>query len=78
VADKLFRPLFALFADTYTNTAHRFIAEGEYVVIESRGKVTTRSGKPYHNQYCQVCRLVDGKIVELIEYCETALVDAAL
>jgi ketosteroid isomerase-like protein len=78
VSEKLFRPLFALFADTYTNTAHRVLADGEYVVVESRGKVTTKAGKPYHNHYCQVFRLLDSKIVEVVEYCDTALIDAAL
>jgi len=56
----------------------RIIADGEYVVVESRGKVTTKAGKPYHNQYCQVFRLIDDKIVEVVEYCDTALIDAVL
>jgi ketosteroid isomerase-like protein len=78
VIDELLRPLFAQFADQYTNTAHRFIAEGEYVVVECRGRVTTKSGKPYHNSYCWVCRFADGKLQELTEYMDTALVAAAL
>jgi len=78
VLDTLLRPLFAQFADQYTNTAHRFIAEGEYVVVECRGRVTTKSGKPYHNSYCWVCRIADGKLKELTEYMDTALVEAAL
>jgi ketosteroid isomerase-like protein len=78
VLDTLLRPLFAQFADQYTNTAHRFIAEGEYVVVECRGRVTTKSGKPYHNSYCWVCRIADGKLVELTEYMDTALVASAL
>ena len=32
--------------------AHRFIAEGEYVVIEHSGRNTTPDGRPYHNKYC--------------------------
>ena len=78
VLDTLLRPLFAQFADQYTNTAHRVIAEGEYVVVECRGRVTTESGKPYHNSYCLVCRIADGKLEELTEYMDTALVEAAL
>jgi uncharacterized protein (TIGR02246 family) len=78
VRDKLLRPLYARFADTYTNQAHRFIADGDYVVVECRGKVTTTSGKPYNNTYCFVCRLADGKLRELTEYMDTELAASAL
>ena len=74
----LLKPLGDRFSDTYKNEAHRFIAEGEYVVVECRGKVTTKSGLPYHNTYCMVCRLVDGKLSELIEYMDTELAASAL
>ena len=78
VLTELLRPLFAQFADQYTNTAHRFIAEDDYVVVECRGRVTARSGKPYNNTYCWVCRVADGKLQELTEYLDTELVTAAL
>jgi len=74
--DELFGPLFALFADTYTSTARRFIADDDLVVVECQGRVTTKTGKPYHNTYCMIYRLADGKIKEITEYCDTALVDA--
>jgi len=73
----LMRPLFAQFADQYINTAQTFIAEGDRVV-ECRGKVTTKSGKPYDNQYCWVCRLEGGKLKEVIEYMDTELVAKVL
>jgi uncharacterized protein len=78
VITELLRPLFAQFADQYTNTAHRFIAEDDYVVIECRGRVTTKSGAPYNNTYCWICRVADGKLQELTEYLDTELVTAAL
>lgn len=78
VLNDLLRPLFAQFADQYTNTAHRFIAEGEFVVVECRGRVTTKAGKPYNNVYCWVCRIADGKLRELTEYMDTELVARAL
>jgi uncharacterized protein len=78
VLNELLRPLFARFADQYTNTAHRFIAEDDYVVVECRGRVTTKSGTPYNNTYCWVCRVADGKLQELTEYLDTELVTAAL
>jgi ketosteroid isomerase-like protein len=78
VLAELLSPLFAQFADQYTNTAHRFIAEDDYVVVECRGRVTTKSGTPYNNTYCWVCRVADGKLRELTEYLDTELVTAAL
>jgi uncharacterized protein len=78
VIAELLGPLFAQFADQYTNTAHRFIAEDDYVVVECRGRVTTKSGTPYNNAYCWVCRVADGKLQELTEYLDTELVTAAL
>ena len=78
VIDELMRPLFARFANTYTNEATRFIAEDDFVVVECRGKVTTKSGKPYDNHYCYVCRLADGQLRELTEYMDTELATSAL
>ncbi|WP_460066156.1 nuclear transport factor 2 family protein [Streptomyces sp. YKOK-I1] len=78
VLNELFRPLLAQFADTYTNTAQRFIAAGEYVVVECRGRATTIDGKPYHNTYCWVCHIKDGMLQALTEYCDTDLISRAL
>jgi ketosteroid isomerase-like protein len=74
----LMRPLFSRFATRYMNTATRFIAEDDYVVIECRGNVTTKSGQPYNNTYCYVCRMKDGRLQELTEYMDTDLVVRAL
>jgi ketosteroid isomerase-like protein len=74
VLTELLRPLTSQFADRYTNTADRFIAEGDYVVVECRGHVTTKAGAPYNNTYCWVCRLAEGKLQELTEYMDTQLV----
>ncbi len=78
VRGELLRPLFAQFADQYTNQLRRIIAEDDFVVVEFQGRVTTKSGKPYNNTYCWICRVADGKLKELTEYLDTALVDHAL
>jgi uncharacterized protein len=78
VLSELIAPLFSQFADRYTNTADRFIAEGDHVVVQCRGHVTTKSGTPYKNTYCYVCRLADGKLRELTEYCDTQLIATTL
>jgi uncharacterized protein len=78
VLSELTRPLLAEFAAPYTGTGDRFIAEGEHVVVQSRGHTTTVRGEPYENTYCFVFRVVDGRLSELTEYCDTQLVAAAL
>jgi ketosteroid isomerase-like protein len=58
--------------------AHRFIADGDFVVVEARGDNLTKTGVRYDNEYCIVFRLTNGKIVEIREYCDSALVERAL
>lgn len=78
VLDELIRPLFARFATTYTNQAQRFIADGDHVVVQCQGRVITKSGQPYDNQYCMVFRLEGGQLRELTEYMDTDLALCAL
>jgi catechol 2,3-dioxygenase-like lactoylglutathione lyase family enzyme len=56
----------------------RFIADDDLVVVEARGEATTRTGRPYNNSYCWIFRLAGGKVVEVTEHLDTALVAAAL
>ena len=58
--------------------AHRFVADGDHVIVEARGDNVTREGKPYNNEYCFVFCLSEGKIKEVKEYADTALVEAVL
>ena len=74
----LLGPLSAQLADRYRLTAHRFIAEDDHVVVEARGRGTTKKGLPYGNTYCWVCRVAEGKIQELTEYADTELITAVL
>ena len=78
VVTELLRPLFAQFATPYVSTTQRVMADGDMVVIEFQGKVTTWAGKAYNNRYCYVCRMEGGQMKELMEYLDTALVNAAL
>ncbi|MBU1242936.1 nuclear transport factor 2 family protein [Myxococcota bacterium] len=57
----------------------QLIAEGDYVVVVDHGEdKVTKEGKDYNNTYCNVTRMQDGKIAEVSEYCDTALVSAVL
>jgi uncharacterized protein len=58
--------------------AHRFIADGDHVVVESVGDMRTKAGVLYNNEYCLIYRLREGKIVEMVEYCDSALCERVL
>jgi ketosteroid isomerase-like protein len=75
---ELFGPLRARINGRIRTTAHRLIAEGDYVVVEARGSNTTKSGVPYNNNYCFVFRLSDNQLKEVTEYLDTELVTATL
>jgi len=70
--------LFGAVKDTLTPSfqvvVHRFVAEGDYVVVEHSGRNTTPDGRRYDNNYCWVCRFAEGKLRELHEYMDTRLV----
>ncbi|MFL6779599.1 MAG: nuclear transport factor 2 family protein [Sphingomicrobium sp.] len=71
----LLAPLFEAFATPYRFTIDEIIAEADRVVVRGRGEVRTKAGKDYNNSYCFVLRLEGGKLVELREYLDTALVE---
>lgn len=68
----------SLLAERPRTVAHNFIAEGDYVVVEAKGDNLTRTGVRYDNEYCMVWRLAGGRIKEIKEYCDSALVERAL
>jgi uncharacterized protein len=78
VTDELFGALRTRLVSPIVVEARRFIADEDYVVVEARGKNTTKDGVPYNNIYCYVFRLADGKLQEMTEYLDTELVTAAL
>ena len=78
VLAELFAPLRAALEGRITHSVARVIAEGDFVVVESRGHNTTKQGNAYRNVYCNVLRLEDGKLKEWTEYADSALVNAVL
>jgi uncharacterized protein len=74
---KLLAPLTAQLEGGLTITPDNFIADGDYVAMQARGKSTTKTGKSYNNTYCQVFRLANDKVQEVTEYLDTELVTSA-
>jgi hypothetical protein len=78
VTRKLLARLRARLATPVVFTFERFIADGDYVVMQARGQATAITGLPYNNTYCIVARIVDGQILEMTDYIDTELISAAL
>jgi uncharacterized protein len=78
VYERLLKPLYAQLVSPSQITPTRILADGDYVVVECLGDATTVSGEPYRNSYCMVIHMADGKMRELTEYMDTALVDRVL
>jgi uncharacterized protein len=68
-------PLFGQLQAGIASTIHHVVAEGDLVVVQSTGKATTTTGRPYNNTYCQVFTVRDGKILAVTEYMDTAWVN---
>jgi uncharacterized protein len=78
LVSRLLRPVGKLLGNRYDIRIHSIVAEGDMLVVEQRGHNTTANGRPYHNTYCWVCRMRDGKIQELTEYLDTEALSAVL
>ena len=74
--ENLLGPLFGQLKAGIASTIDGLIAEGDMVVALTQGQAETHDGTPYNNTYCQVIRIADGKIAEVTEYMDTALIDA--
>jgi hypothetical protein len=76
VVARLLGPLGAALESGIALTADEVVAAGDRVVVRGRGKARTKTGKPYENSYCWWYRIADGKVTEVREYLDTALVVA--
>jgi uncharacterized protein len=77
VRQNLLQPLMAQFAD-YRSSAEELIADGDRVVVRAVAEATTTRGDAYPQAYCYVFRLENGLISEVLEYCDTGLVERVL
>ena len=75
LVEQLLGPLFGQLKAGISSEIERLTAEGDVVVAQTAGTAETHDGTPYNNTYCQVIRIQDGKIAEVKEYFDTALVD---
>ncbi|WP_228782858.1 nuclear transport factor 2 family protein [Nocardia abscessus] len=77
VLEGLLRPLMAQFTE-YRSAAELILAEDDRVVVRARAQAVTTRGDTYDQIYCLLFRVADGKLREVVEYCDTALVERVL
>jgi uncharacterized protein len=78
VLDQLLRPLMAQFEGRYRSEADLIVADGDRVIVLARGQATTKRGDAYRQTYCYVFTVRGGQLREVVEYCDTALVERVL
>ncbi len=69
----LLGPVFGELKAGISSVIDNMIAEGDFVMVQSRGTAETNDGRPYNNTYCHIMKILNGKIVELTEFCDTKL-----
>jgi uncharacterized protein len=77
VRANLLEPLMAQFA-SYRCRADEIIVEGNNVVVRATADATTTRGEAYPQAYCYIFRIANGRLAEVVEYCDTALVERVL
>lgn len=78
ILNGLFARLRTLLTDRPRTLAFNFIAEGDFVVVEAKGDNLAKSGQRYDNEYCMVWKVENGRVTQIKEYCDTALVERVL
>ena len=58
---------------TELHTEHVLVS-GDWAVVELHSLATAKNGVRFDNRYCWVCRFVNGTIVEVRAYLDSALV----
>jgi uncharacterized protein len=78
VLKDLLAPLREQFDGANTIVANRILCDADCAVVEARGRNTTTQGRAYENEYCWIIEMRDSKMVSIVEYADTALIESAL
>ena len=74
---RLLAPLNSQVEGGMTITPENLIADGDFVVMQARGKALSKNGQRYDNTYCHVFRIAGTKVQEVTEYLDTELITTA-
>jgi ketosteroid isomerase-like protein len=78
VRRQLFKPLHQVLGKGPRTIVKRMLADEDVVVVEATGDNVTTAGARYDNRYCLLFRLAEGKVREIVEYSDTALMARVL
>lgn len=67
-----------MLTDRVRTVAYNFVAEGDFVIVETKGDNVTKSGERYDNDYCMVYKFENGRIKQIKEYCDSTLTERVL
>jgi uncharacterized protein len=73
----LLGPLMAQFS-SYRSWPEEILADEDRVVVLARAEARTCRDEDYRQAYCYVFGVREGLLTEVIEYCDTALVERVL
>ena len=77
LVDDFFTPWRKQIVGDIVLTVDELIGDGDRIAVRARGKAKTIYDLPYDNDYVFIFGLGGGKITEVIEYCDTTLVETA-
>lgn len=78
VVDQLLGVLRAQVREQWKCHADLILADSDRVVVQARGRVTTTCCDQYDQSYCFIFTVANGQLLEVIEHCDTALVERVL
>lgn len=78
VVNDLLQPLAAQFDGPNIVRATRFVGHEDVIAVEGENHSMTARGERYPNRYCWVFTFREGEVVNIVEYCDTALVERVL
>lgn len=79
VVEELLRGQLATqFAERFESHPDFILADSNRVVVQTHGRTTTTRGDAYNNVYCLIFTVDGNKLTEVIEHCDTSLVDRVL
>ncbi len=79
VVEELLRGQLATqFAERFESHPEFILADSNRVVVQTHGRTTTTRGDAYNNVYCLIFTVDGDKLTEVIEHCDTSLVDRVL
>lgn len=74
--ERVLQPLGQQRGSAYREKIIRLVGEGDCVIVESCGEMTTKDGMPYNNEYAQIFEIEHGLVAQWRCYLDTELLSS--